>query len=147
MIGLFPSNKLEEIELILFLRSCVMQIFCTSSFYEFVILQSQISWIIQVVSYKSFKVRPALVNTETVCIIFAIKKSSERQSNALERLVRSAPRFFWLSSADFHFWSIDKRRCWALKPFVKLHWIFEKNGLILRHLLENKSLIYFWNIW
>ena len=27
MIGLFPSCKLEEIELILFFKSCIMQIF------------------------------------------------------------------------------------------------------------------------
>ena len=33
----------------------------TSSLYEFAILHSQTSWIIQVVSYKSFNVRPVLL--------------------------------------------------------------------------------------
>ena len=35
---------------------------CTLTLYEFVILHSQTSWIIQVVSYKSCNVRPALVS-------------------------------------------------------------------------------------
>ena len=59
VIGLFPLYKLEEIELILFFKSCIIQIFCTSNLCEFAILHSQTSWIIQVVSYKSFNVRRA----------------------------------------------------------------------------------------
>ena len=47
----------------------------------------------------------------------AIKRSCERQSNAFDRSVRSAPNVFLLS-ADFHFSNIDKRQCWALNPFL-----------------------------
>ena len=53
MFGLFPSYKLEEIELIIFFKSYHTNI-CTSSLYEFAILHSKTSWIIQVVSHKSF---------------------------------------------------------------------------------------------
>ena len=51
VIGAFLSYKLEEKELILFLKSCIMQIFVHK--HEFAVLHSQISWVIQVVSYKS----------------------------------------------------------------------------------------------
>ena len=59
MFGLFPSYKLEEIELIIFFQSYHTNI-CTSSLYEFAILHSKTSWIIQAGSYKPFNVRPAL---------------------------------------------------------------------------------------
>ena len=60
MTGRFPSYKLEEIELILFFKSCIIQIFghqvCMNSlFYTIKLVE-----FIQVVSYKSFNVRPAL---------------------------------------------------------------------------------------
>ena len=40
---------------------------------------------------------------------FAIKRSYERQSKALERSVSSAQNLFWLSNANFHFSGIDKK--------------------------------------
>ena len=44
----------------------------------------------------------------------------------------------------FPFPSFDKKYWWALKPFLKLHWIFFKKWLkVFRHLLEHKPLIYF----
>ena len=56
----------------------------------------------------------------------AIKKSCGRQSNALDWPIRNAPKVFLLSIADFHFSSTDKRQCWALNPFLKPHWYFDK---------------------
>ena len=52
---------------------------------------------------------------------FAIKRSSERQSNAFNKSERSAPNDFPLSVIDFNFSSIYTRQCWALKPFIYPH--------------------------
>ena len=58
VIGLFLSYKLEEIELILFSQKLYQTNICASSLYEFAVLHSQTRWIIQVVLYKTFNVKP-----------------------------------------------------------------------------------------
>ena len=80
-------------------------------------------------------------------LIFAIKRSRWRQSNALERSVRSAPNLFWLSTADFYFSSIEKRHCWALKPFLKPHWNIEKNGSKYLDICQNINVSYIFEIY
>ena len=42
---------------------------------------------------------------------FATRRSCERQSNAFDKSVKSAPNDFLLSFADFHFSSVDTRQC------------------------------------
>ena len=42
---------------------------------------------------------------------FAIRRSCERQPNAFDKSVRSAPNGFLLSVTDFHSSSIDTRQC------------------------------------
>ena len=42
---------------------------------------------------------------------FEIRRSCERQSNAFDKSVRSAPNHCLLSVSDFHFSRIDTRQC------------------------------------
>ena len=42
---------------------------------------------------------------------FAMRGSCERQSDAFDKSVRSAPNDALLSVADFHFSRIDSRQC------------------------------------
>ena len=58
----------------------------------------------------------------------AIKRSWERQSNAFNRPVRSAPNIFLLSIAVFHFSNIDNRQCWAL---YLGRWLFSQKSSIV----------------
>ena len=69
---------------------------CTSSFYEFAILHSQTSWIIQVVSYKMFNVRPAL----------EISQNSQEPCNFIkkETLVQVSPCEFYEFSKNTVFY-------------------------------------------
>ena len=55
VIGLFPSYKSEEIELILFFKSCIIQIIVHQ-----ICMNSLFYTVKQVESYKSFNVRAAL---------------------------------------------------------------------------------------
>ena len=50
---------------------------------------------------------------------FAIKRSCERQSNALERFARGAPNLFWLSTANFHFVKYWQKTLLGYKIFPK----------------------------
>ena len=58
MIGLFPSYKLDKNGTPV-LQKLYHTNICTSGLYEFAVLRSQTSCIIQVVSYKLFNVRAA----------------------------------------------------------------------------------------
>ena len=60
---------------------------------------------------------------------FAIRRSYERQSNAFDKYVKSAPNDLLLSVSHFHFSRIDTRQCWALKSFWNPHWYLEKKEL------------------
>ena len=50
------------------------------------------------------------------------------QSKAFDKSVKSAPKYFPLSTADFHFSSMNKRQYRMLYPLQKPHSCFEKKG-------------------
>ena len=45
---------------------------------------------------------------------------------------RSLKDASWLSSANFYFLNNSKIHCWVVKPFLKLHWKFEKKVQIIQ---------------
>ena len=56
--------------------------------------------------------------------------------------VRRTPKFLLLSTANFHFSKIANRQCWALNPFLKLHWNFDKIGSKYSDICLNINLSY-----
>ena len=86
------------------------------------------------VTFKDFRSKPKTCNA-------AIRRSCKRQSNAFERLVRTAAHTLLLSRDSFIFLVIAKRQCWALCIFGHINdyyiWSYKSRSWILDKLGQN----------